>query len=129
MTHFNNSEEMRQQVNVLVVLTYDASAELSADELHDQAHADIERLRDADSSSRIELQTFEVKHIAEEAEIFGNERPENFRDLQMQSFTLYRSALDSWEHYVTYGYGDAVALLHAVKDAERAFIKAHNIAS
>lgn len=127
--HHIEAEEMRQQVNALVLLTYDADAQLTVEQLSDQVHADIERLRDADSSSRIELTTFEVKHIAEEAEIYGNERPPHFRAQQMQSYTLYRSALDSWEHYVAYGNGDAVELLKSVKDAEREFIKAHGIAS
>lgn len=63
---------MRQQVEVIVSLTYDADATLSREDLGQEIHDDVVRLLDADSASRVELVSFEIMTLREEAEIYGN---------------------------------------------------------
>lgn len=66
---------MRQQVNAVVHLTYDASARLSAKKLQSAIMDDVNRLMDADSGSKVELVSGKVVLVKEEAEIFGNADP------------------------------------------------------
>lgn len=68
---------MRQEVEATVVLTYDADAELDKGKLMEQIGTDVNRLLDADSASKVELQRFTVVRVKEEAELYGNETLSN----------------------------------------------------
>jgi hypothetical protein len=118
---------MSQQVNVFVKLTYDANARLDAEQLRKAILADIEHLRTPTGHSPVELMTYEIKHLAEEAEIYGNEGVAT-AEHKTQTYTAFRSAQDSFDYYVRTGHGDPVSLAMAAQDAEREFIKAHSFA-
>lgn len=63
---------MRQEVQVIVRLTFDADASLSRDELMAAIKADIYRLADAPTNAPLILTHRRVESLREEAEIYGN---------------------------------------------------------
>jgi len=63
---------MQQQVDVIIKMTYSADAKLSRKKLIEQITDDIHRLGDPDSESKVEMQSFEMLGVKEEAEIYGN---------------------------------------------------------
>ena len=65
---------MRQAIEVIVRLTYDADATLNRAALMSAITSDINRLADADSGSGyVEMNGGRIESLREEAEIFGNE--------------------------------------------------------
>ncbi len=66
---------MRQEIEVIVRLTYDADASLSRAALIAAIADDINRLADADESFPVALiaDKANIESLKEEAEIYGNE--------------------------------------------------------
>lgn len=64
---------MQQQIDVIVKMTYQADSTLSRAEIVEQITDDLWRLADADSSAKVEMCTFILLGVKEEAEIYGNE--------------------------------------------------------
>lgn len=64
---------MQQQVDVIIKMTYSADAKLSRKQLIQQITNDVYRLSDADSESRVELMSFDMLDVKEEADIYGVE--------------------------------------------------------
>lgn len=63
---------MRQEIEVIVRLTYDADATLDRAALMAAIMADINRLADADSGSPVEMNGGRIESLKEEAELYGN---------------------------------------------------------
>jgi hypothetical protein len=63
---------MRQQVNAIVELVFDADATLNALDLAEAIAVDVGRLLDADSESPVALVGLQVLSLKEEGEIYGN---------------------------------------------------------
>jgi len=65
---------MRQEIQVNVMLTYSANAELSADQLRETIRADVARLLDPDDTlADIELVHIALGRVREERDIYSAE--------------------------------------------------------
>lgn len=63
---------MRQEIQALVQITFDAPATLSRKALLEAVRDEINRLADADSGSPLAMTGGRIVELREEAEIYGN---------------------------------------------------------
>lgn len=74
----------QEEITVTVKLTFSCPIEASQSEQSDMIHTDLTRLLDYDSTSGAECSGFIIKHVAPEAETYGNVEPSNVPAIQAE---------------------------------------------